>query len=355
MSDIINDSSNKRKGLGRGLGSLLGGGASGDAGMQSTLQASAASNMAALSAEPKKQDVTQGAGAVAAGPAMTTQVNTQQTPTQAPVNPESRIWQVAIDKLQPGQFQPRQTFEKEPLQELANSIKENGILQPIVARRVASGKLEIVAGERRWRAAQLAGLHEVPVILKSYDDKQTLELAIIENIQREDLNPIEEAEGYARLIQEFNLSQQQVADKVGKDRATVANAVRVLTLPKEIKEMISANTLSVGHAKVLLSLAEPQKQITFAKKVIAEKLAVRKLEKLIQQENNPSKALKTVESFDSGIKTRLIAGLEDELQKLLGTKVGIDYADSKGKITIHFYSDDELSQLVDRMREGCQK
>ena len=354
MSDIINDNSNKKKGLGRGLGSLLGGGNAGDAGMQSTLQASAAANMSALSA-PSKQDVSLGAGAVAAGPAVVTQMNTQSTPSQAPVNPESRIWQVAIDKLQPGQFQPRQTFEKEPLQELAASIKENGILQPIVARRVSSGKLEIVAGERRWRAAQLAGLHEVPVILKSYDDKQTLELAIIENIQREDLNPIEEAEGYARLIQEFSLSQQQVADKVGKDRATVANAVRVLTLPKEIKEMISANTLSVGHAKVLLSLAEPNKQIAFAKKVISEKLAVRKLEKLIQQENNPDKSVKAVETFDSGIKTRLIAGLEEELQKLLGTKVGIDYSDSKGKITIHFYSDDELSQLVDRMREGCQK
>ncbi|WP_295901218.1 ParB/RepB/Spo0J family partition protein [uncultured Bdellovibrio sp.] len=337
MSDFAVESSNKKKGLGRGLGSLLGGPAPTEIPTKAPSQAATNNNVNTASAP-------------------TVSASSQQaTPVAPPVDPESKIWKVGIDKLSPGQYQPRRQFDKEPLQELAQSIKENGILQPIVARRTTSGKLEIVAGERRWRAAQLAGLHEVPVILKSYDDKQALELAIVENIQREDLNPIEEAEGYSRLISEFKLSQQQVAEKVGKDRATVANAVRLLSLPNEIKEMISGNELSVGHAKVLLALPEPKKQIEFAKKVINEKIAVRKLEKMVQavvkgQDDKEEEAA----GFDSNVTQRLISGLSDELQKMLGTKVNIDYSNSKGKISIHFYSDDELTNLVDRLKEGWQ-
>ncbi|MBV2168998.1 MAG: ParB/RepB/Spo0J family partition protein [Bdellovibrio sp.] len=331
MSDIAVESSNKKKGLGRGLGSLLGGPAP------------------AETPAPK------------ATPAVAAEINTNQKPSipvtsqqATPVDPESKIWKVAIDKLSPGQYQPRRQFDKEPLQELAQSIKENGILQPIVARRTTSGKLEIVAGERRWRASQLAGLHEVPVILRNFNDKEALELAIVENIQREDLNPIEEAEGYSRLISEFKLSQQQVAEKVGRDRATVANAVRLLSLPEEIKTMISGNDLSVGHAKVLLSLQDSKKQIEFAKKVVNEKIAVRKLEKMVQAAVKGLDEKEEAVSFDSNVTQRLIAGLSDELQKMLGTKVSIDYSNSKGKISIHFYSDDELTNLVDRLKEGWQ-
>lgn len=337
MSDFAVESSNKKKGLGRGLGSLLGGPAPTEIPTPKAPSQASTNNSATPSAP-------------------TVPASSQQaTPVAPPVDPESKIWKVGIDKLSPGQYQPRRHFEKEPLQELAQSIKENGILQPIVARRTTSGKLEIVAGERRWRAAQLAGLHEVPVILKSYDDKQALELAIVENIQREDLNPIEEAEGYSRLISEFKLSQQQVAEKVGKDRATVANAVRLLSLPQEIKEMISENTLSVGHAKVLLALPDAKKQLEFAKKVINEKIAVRKLEKMVQAvvKGGEDKEEEAV-SFDSNVTQRLISGLSDELQKMLGTKVNIDYSNSKGKISIHFYSDDELTNLVDRLKEGWQ-
>ena len=238
---------------------------------------------------------------------------------------------------------------------MAQSIKENGILQPIVARRTASGKLEIVAGERRWRAAQMAAMHEVPVILKNFNDKEALELAIVENIQREDLSPLEEAEGYSRLISEFKLSQQQVAEKVGKDRATVANAVRLLALPEEIKNMIAANTLTVGHAKVLLGLPEPKKQIEFAKKVIQEKIAVRKLEKMVQAVLKGNEESLEVKTPEESVTQRLMSGLGDELQKLLGTKVNIDYSNSKGKISIHFYSDDELTNLVERLKEGWQQ
>ena len=334
MSDFAVESSNKKKGLGRGLGSLLGGPAPSD-----------------IPARPAS--TTAPAGATAASAPVTATTSAPQ-PVAPPVDPESKIWKVAIDKLSSGQYQPRRTFEKEPLQELAQSIKENGILQPIVARRTTSGKLEIVAGERRWRASQLAGLHEVPVILKSFTDKEALELAIVENIQREDLNAIEEAEGYSRLITEFKLSQQQVAEKVGRDRATVANAVRLLSLPAEVKEMISKNELSVGHAKVLLSLPDQKKQTELAKKVIKEKVAVRKLEKMVQAIVKGNAEEEAPASFDSNVTQRLIDGLGEELQKIMGTKVNIDYSNSKGKISIHFYSDDELTNLVDRLKEGWQ-
>ena len=343
MSDTAVESSNKKRGLGRGLGSLLGGPANND------LMNAPAASAPPVKAAPANSTNASPAATAAGAPS----VNVAAT-VAPPVDPESKIWKVAIDKLSPGKYQPRTTFEKEPLQELAQSIKENGILQPIVARRTTSGKLEIVAGERRWRASQLAGLHEVPVILKSYDDKQALELAIVENIQREDLNPIEEAEGYSRLITEFKLSQQQVAEKVGRDRATVANAVRLLALPNEVKDMISANDLSVGHAKVLLSLPEPKKQIEMAKKVVNDKIAVRKLEKMVQAIVKGTADELEVPTFDSNVTQRLINGLSDELQKIMGTKVNIDYSGAKGKISIHFYSDDELTNLVDRLKEGWQ-
>lgn len=347
MSDISAESANKKKGLGRGLGSLLGGGSVTESPLAKATQAIANGQMpnqtkAPSSASPQAPKATP----------VPSQLNTQVAP---PVDPESKVWKVAIDKLSSGQFQPRRQFDKEPLQELAQSIKENGILQPIVARRTVSGKLEIVAGERRWRAAQLAGLHEVPVLLRTFSDKEALELAIVENIQREDLNPIEEADGYSRLITEFKLSQQQVAEKVGKDRATVANAIRLLSLPTEVKEMIAENTLSVGHAKVLLALPESRKQIEYAKKVVNEKVPVRKLEKMVQaivkgieQDDYPEVAPK-------GVSERLVVGLSEDLQKALGTKVAIDYSNSKGKIVIHFYSDDELTHFVDRLKAGWQK
>lgn len=341
MPDISNETSNKKKGLGRGLGSLLGGPA----------PVSTDSAPAGVKAEGSSKAMSP----VSSTPAIASnQAQQVAPPTATPVDPESKIWKVAIDKLSSGKYQPRKTFEKEALQELSQSIRENGILQPIVARRTASGKLEIVAGERRWRASQLAGLHEVPVILRNFNDKEALELAIVENIQREDLNPIEEAEGYSRLITEFKLSQQQVAEKVGRDRATVANAVRLLALPDEVKKMISASELSVGHAKVLLALPDQKKQLEFAKAVIKEKIAVRKLEKMVQAVVKGESPKEEDEGFNTNVTQRLISGLSEELQKMLGTKVNIDYANSKGKISIHFYSDDELTTLVDRLKEGCQ-
>ena len=280
---------------------------------------------------------------------------TQTTVTVAPVvPPEARIWNVGIDKLIANEFQPRQVFEKEKLEELAASIKEKGILQPIVARKLEDGKLEIIAGERRWRAAQLAGLHSVPVILKKFNNQESLELAIIENIQRENLNPMEEADAFQRLATEFHLTQQQVADKVGKDRATVANAMRLLALPHQIKEMLNKSIISAGHAKVLLGVSDPQAMIQIAKTVAEQKLSVRATEKLVSKEARSEKSGDSKQSdynLDTQVKARLISGLAEELQKILGTKVTIDYSDSKGKVAIHFYSDDELTQLVDKLKK----
>lgn len=332
MSDISVEPSNKKKGLGRGLGSLLGG-----------------SPAPIQDEKPRVEQAQKPVQMDTQKPSVTTQ------PAPAPINPEKKIWDVSIEKLSPGTYQPRRNFEKEALMELSQSIKANGILQPITARRRENGKLEIVAGERRWRAAQLAGLQQVPVILRNFNDKEALELAIVENIQREDLDPIEEAESYSRLMTEFHLSQQQVAEKVGRERATVANAVRLLGLPEEVKQMVSQNVLSVGHAKVLLSLNDAYKQAKYAKIVVSNKLAVRKLEKIVQDELAGGMETKSAEPIEEGVTQRLIAGLGDELQKMLGTKVSIDYSKSKGKISIHFYSDDELTHLVDRLREGCQK
>jgi ParB family chromosome partitioning protein len=338
MSDLSNDSQNKKKqGLGRGLGSLLGGGSGG--------------GMADLS--HSTAPLQRPAGAQVA-PSLNT--HAQKVVIQSEVPPEARVWQVAIDKLVSGEYQPRQSFEKEKLEELAQSIRESGILQPVVAKKLDNGKFEIIAGERRWRAAQLAGLHSVPVILKTLNQQKTLEMALIENIQREDLNSIEEAEAYQRLISEFNLTQQQVSEKVGKDRATVANAVRLLQLPKLIQTMVVEKRISPGHAKLLITVADLTRQLELAKQVEKDRLSVRQLEKLVAQKisavNEPN-ADKNI--LSSNVSQRLIAGLGGELQKILGTRVAIDYAQGKGKIAINFYSDEELTNLIEKIKAGCQK
>jgi ParB family chromosome partitioning protein len=323
MSELSTENSKQKRGLGRGLGSLLGG-------------ASEIEN------QPTKKPATVEAASI-----------TVPSPTVA-AQTEGKVWQVGIDKLKSGIYQPRKTFEKESLQELAQSIKENGILQPIIVRKTENGSFEIVAGERRWRAAQLAGMHEVPVLIRAFNDKEALELAIVENIQREDLNPIEEAEGYSRLSTEFSLSQQQIAEKVGKDRATIANSIRLLALPRELKELVIHGELSVGHAKVLLSLQDPKAQIELAKRVVKEKLPVRKLEKLIAAASDENE-MKSPSAAIPNTMNQLVLALSDELQKMLGTKVQIDYADGKGKIKISFYSNEELNNIVDGLKRGCQR
>lgn len=324
MSELNNEMTNKRKGLGRGLGSLLGDAPS-----------------AAPAAKPKES----------AG--MTPAQLTKTSPPE-PTSTQDKIWTLSIEKLKSGQYQPRKNFEKESLDELSRSIKEHGILQPLVARPVGSGQFEIVAGERRWRAAQLAGLHEVPVIIRNFNNQKTLELSLIENLQRQDLNPIEEAEGYQRLISEFSLTQEQVAEKVGKERATVANSLRLLKLVPEVRELLQRGQLSTGHAKVLLSLQDLTQQKALALQTVQGQISVRKLEQIVQEKNTPPKTETGVVPGQANVTQRLISGLSDELQKLLGTKVSIDYHNSKGKLSIYFYSDDELTEVVEKLRNGAQ-
>ncbi len=335
MSNITTDNSNKKQRLGRGLGSLLGG-AQGDLAQSSSHSGSVGANqLRAPEALPESVDKKLSGQADAAA------------------NPESRVWQVAIEKLQPGSFQPRTNFEKTKIEELAQSIKQNGILQPIIARRIDGTKLEIIAGERRWRAAQIAGLHEVPVILKVMKNQQALELAIIENIQREDLGPMEEAEAYQRLVAEFNLTQQQVAERVGKDRVTVANTLRLLNLAPEVRKMLEASEISAGHAKVLLGVEDKGKQIRLAQKIVQNKLSVRQAEKLMHSAETPLES--AMAAPEGNVTQRLIMGLAEELQKIMGTKVNIDYNNSKGKISVYFYSDEELTQIIERLKTGSHQ
>lgn len=327
--------SNKKR-LGRGLGSLLGG---------SEVQGVADYSTGSKSTSPSSQNTK-------ATPQSAAQEVKTVVSAQTPVDSENRIWHIAIDKMVPGVYQPRKNFEKQALQELADSIKQNGILQPIAVRKRTAGGYEIIAGERRWRAAQLAGLHEVPALIKTVTDREALQLALIENVQREDLDPIEEAESYQRLAEEFNLSQQEVAEKVGKERSTVANALRLMQLPKEIKEMISEKMISSGHAKVILSVSDKNQQIKLAKQVIEKGLSVRALEQTIKNLANLQSIGAQTEKgvLDVDLATKLAKELADQLQKALGTKIEIQYKSGKGHVNIQFYSDDQLTQIYEKLK-----
>lgn len=331
--EISKENSNKKR-LGRGLGSLLGG-------AEPTSSPEILAENEFSVARPNTALRQTGAGAVAS-----------PAPVAEPIAPESRVWNIAVDKIVPGVYQPRKNFNKEALTELANSIKENGILQPITVRKRQAGGFEIIAGERRWRAAQSAGLHEVPAIIKVLGDREVLQMALIENIQREDLDPVEEAESYQRLIEEFSLSQQEAAEKVGKERSSVANALRLLALPLEIRDMLSAKMITVGHAKAILSLTDKNKQVSFAKRVAESGISVRALENEIKAfQRSAGKIEATDPRMNVDLAGKLAQELADQLQKSLGTKVEINYkAGGKGSIQIQFYSDDQLTQIYEKLK-----
>lgn len=340
MSNI--EKNNTSKGLGRGLGSLFG----------SELAQENAKGILSNLAEEKAEEAVGVVPQVAVIPPLAstipqTIVETKaEVPVTAEISDENRIWQIPVEKLKINNYQPRKHFDKEKISELSLSIKEQGILQPIVARRTIKGEFEIIAGERRWRAAQQAGLLEVPVILKEIDDQKSLELALIENIQRENLNAIEEAEAYEQLAREFNLTQQQISEKVGKERATVANSLRLLSLVPEVKNMIIQGEITAGHAKALLALTDPEAQRKVAKKIASEKLTVRAAEKLIKSATRQKDPAATDDTMEG-----LISLMSEDLQKILGTKVKIDYTDGEGKISIFYYSDAELTQITDKLKK----
>jgi ParB family chromosome partitioning protein len=244
-----------------------------------------------------------------------------------------------IDRILPGEQQPRKAFKDESLKELAASIKEKGVLLPVIVSRVGDGTFKLVTGERRWRAAALAGLKKMPALIRDVASKDSLEIALIENIQREDLNPMETAEAFRRLTTDFHLTQEELSDKVGKDRATIANYLRLLKLPEEIKSLIYNGSLSMGHAKALLMIEGRATQIETARKIIQRNLSVREAEALTKKGTRPKKV--------KVIRDPQISSLEEKLIRSLGTKVRILHKGKKGKIEIEYYSLDELDRLLE--------
>ena len=273
---------------------------------------------------------------------------TAEAPTDsqaAETVPANAVRQVSIDSVQPCPSQPRKDFERQPLEELAASIEVSGILQPLVARTTGEGQLELIAGERRWRAAQIAGLETVPVIVREASDSQVLELALVENLQREDLNPVEEAQGYALLMEAFDLTQEATAQRVGKSRAAVANAVRLLNLPESLQTHLRQGRLSVGHAKVILGLEGAQQQTLVANRVIKESLSVRETEELIDKLQGGSTG-KTSTQRNPQTRGVHVTSLENRLKEKLGTKVSLTYREGKGALTIKYFSDDDLERIL---------
>ncbi len=246
-----------------------------------------------------------------------------------------------IHKIVANHWQPRTVFGKEKLQELTNSIKEQGIIEPILVRQ-KGGQYELIAGERRLRAGKAAGLSVIPAIVKDFSDEQSLELALIENLQREDLSALDEAEGYARLIKEFNLTQEHVAKKVGKNRSTVSNFLRLLELPEEIKESLRQENISAGHARALLSITNPEEQLALWHKILAEKLNVRSVELLAGEHS--SKHQKPHHKKAQPENTEL-AHLVEQLTTHLGTKVKVFGSTERGKIEIDYFSKDDLERI----------
>lgn len=251
-----------------------------------------------------------------------------------------------LNLIEPNSEQPRKNFDEESLQELADSIKQYGILQPLIVQKKGN-HYEIIAGERRWRAAKLAGITDVPVLIREYDKQQTMEIALIENVQRADLNPIEEAQAFQQLIQEFHLTQEEIANRVSKNRATITNSMRLLKLDVRVQDMLADGKISSGHARALLGLEEGERQYQVAVKITEEKLSVRDVEKLVKMMNRPPKEKKPGKGPDIDLIYRQV---EDKLKSIMGTKVVINQKDkNKGRIEIEYYSQEELERLIELM------
>ncbi len=271
--------------------------------------------------------------------------DTPEVPAPAAEGHE-QIRRVALGRIVPCPFQPRKDFSAASLQELADSIREQGIVQPLIVREQGT-HLELIAGERRWRAAQLLGLAEVPVIVRRADDRAVLELALIENLQRENLNPIEEAQGYAQLTSQFQLTQEEVSVKVGKSRTVVANALRLLKLAPELQGYLREGRLTVGHAKAILGLAGERNQKLVAERILKDGLNVRQTEALVSRlQARETVTLEKANPLVAPAKDTHVASLENQLRERLGTKVHLRYAQGKGALEIAFFSDAELERIL---------
>ncbi|HRR33205.1 MAG TPA: ParB/RepB/Spo0J family partition protein [Kiritimatiellia bacterium] len=321
-----------KPGLGRGLGALI-------------------SHAAAV---PQPAAATPLAAPVAT-PAQVPGTATPTVPTTAPAGQQSQQWvfEVPTGEILRSPWQPRQTFDEEALRELAESIRANGVIQPLICRKNSDNRFELIAGERRLRAAMEAGVAKVPIILVDAEDRRAAEMAIIENIQRQDLNVIEEAEGYRTLAETFNLTQQEVADRIGKARASVTNALRLLDLPDEVKQLVGSGRLSTGHAKVLLSLTDTTEQILLGRKCVTEELTVRSLERLIQRRKADLAGQEARRPGKPDLPESYVRDLTDRLHKHFGTAVrlipGVTHANgkhTKGVLEIDFYDNDDLDRLL---------
>lgn len=299
----------KKKGLGRGLESLF-----------------------ALYDEESNENITN----------QNVNQNTTQTPNAKSVQ-EGNVTELDINKIYPNPNQPRKHFDEEALQELASSIKTHGVIQPLVVNREADGKYMIIAGERRWRASNMAGFQKVPVVIKNYTEKQIKEISIIENLQREDLNPIEAARAIKQLMDEYNLTQEAVADRIGKSRPSVANTLRLLSLYPDVVKMIEDGRLSSGHARSLVVVDDTTQQLKLAKQAADGKMSVRDLEKAVKNYLNPPKHA----SAKTNEQSLELKELINEMQRVFATKVSAIGNDNKGRIYIDYYSRDDLDRLAD--------
>ncbi|MFW5885654.1 MAG: ParB/RepB/Spo0J family partition protein [Halanaerobium sp.] len=261
---------------------------------------------------------------------------------------QSRVEEIFIDQIEANPFQPRSNFDEDTLKELANSIQEKGIIQPITVRKIKAEKYQIVAGERRWRASKLVGLKKIPAVIRNFDDQEMLEIALIENIQREDLNPVEEARAYREMLDNFEITQAELAKQVGKSRSNVSNMVRLLKLADKVKNHLERGTITIGHARALLSLEKESAQVAACENIIIQDLTVRETEKYVEKLKNP---LKNQEKKKE--KAELSPAWQQgaaELEKKLGTKVKIKQRKKNNLLTIELDSVDKLNELVDKLK-----
>jgi ParB family chromosome partitioning protein len=273
------------------------------------------------------------------------EVSIQPAATPAPAASADSVRHLSIDQIERSRFQPRTEFDPEQLKELADSIKQRGVIQPLLVRPIAgTDKFELIAGERRWRASREAGLTTLPVLVRPATDEETLEIALIENLQREDLNPIEEAKAYDQLATQFQLTQEQIAEKVGRSRAAVANSVRLLALPAELQSWLSDGRLSVGHAKVILGLQTADEQRLVAERILKDNLTVRATEQLVEQLLTGKRRMTRAGGVT--LKAPEVQEIETRLQQKLGTRVTVRHGRKKGRIEIEYYNNDELSRLL---------
>jgi ParB family transcriptional regulator, chromosome partitioning protein len=301
-----------------------------------------------------KQALGRGLGALMGGisgksPAPSAAPPAAAEPAAPKTSSGEQVYRIPVGQIRPCPFQPRRDFAEETLKELADSIREQGVLQPLVVR-AREGGYELIAGERRWRAAQIAGLTELPVLVREADDRKVLELALIENLQRENLNPIEEALGYSKLIKDFALTQEEAAVKVGKNRATVANLLRLLQLHPDVQNYLRSGLLTFGHARAILGIAHSDSQKQLAEEVIRDGLSVRETEQLVNARNAQKNAhanngaLAKRPSFAPDVH---ISALQGQLQERFGTKVLVRYRKGKGAVEIRFFNDDDLDRILE--------